>query len=215
MNPETPNPTTPPEATAPPPGDPQPAPAAEEKKQTRNGNGNIARLSVPLRDQVGVMVLDGVPYAEIIASLGEAGEGIRPVHITNWKSGTFGDWLQDYERRQAMVDKHQSAQALVTHTDGTALSEAGLRLAAAQMNEFLLAVKPAAFAEALVEKPELYLRLINTISRVNESTVLAARARAAQQALLKAKKQTSLGGKPDNIPESENMTEITHRLKLL
>lgn len=208
-----PNPT-PPEPSPAPPDTPQAAPDSEENKEPNRNRRTISNLPLALRDKVGCMMLDGVAYADIIASLGEAGKNIIPRHITNWKNGTFNRWRDDYERRQVVTERTQTAKDLVDRAEGTALPEAGLRVAALQMNEFLLAFQPATFADALTEKPELYLRLINTMSRVNESTVMATRMRA-QQAAPQAKKQTSLGGKPDNIAESENMTEITHRLNLL
>lgn len=193
---------------------PPAVPEAERKKHTHRGNGHISNLPVPLRDQVGLMVLDGIPYAEIIASLGKPGEHLVPNHITAWKNGTFKAWQQDFERRQAMADRHQLAQDLVGRTDGTAIPEAGLRVAAAQLNEFLLAFDPAAFAGALAEKPELYLRLINTISRVNDSTALGLRTRT-QQAILKEKNQTSLGGKSKNIVTDEALAQISHQINLM
>ena len=188
--------------------------APEEQKQRNTGRGHISHLPLVLRDKVGAMVLDGVPYAEIITSLGEAGQGLVPHHITTWKSGTFRYWQRDYERRQAMVEKHQLAQDLVDRTEGTAIPEAGLRVAAVQMNEFLLAFDPATFAEALAEKPELYLRLINTISRVNESTAVAVRTRD-QQATHKNDKDPSLAAKAKKIVSREALTQINHQIKLM
>ena len=187
--------------------------APEEQKQRNTGRGNISHLPLAIRDKVGAMVLDAVPYADIITSLGDAGKGLVPHHITTWKAGTFKLWLQDYERRLAVTEKNQAAQDLVDRAGGTALPEAGLKLAAVQMNEFLLAFDPATFADALAEKPELYLRLINTISRVTDSVALANRARNQQAAA--AASQAPPGAKPKNVVTSEALTEITHQIKLM
>ena len=44
----------------------------------RRGNGKIARLPKPIRDQVNQMILDGLTYPEIIQCLAENGKDLTP-----------------------------------------------------------------------------------------------------------------------------------------
>src|SRR5690349_13410434 len=67
------------------------------------GNGFVARLPKAIRDRLNQMMLDSVPYAEIIERLGEPASHLKPHHLTEWKKRGHQDWLlhQDWlaERR--------------------------------------------------------------------------------------------------------------------
>src|SRR6476620_9617531 len=49
------------------------------------GNGFVARRPKAVRDQRNNMILYGVSYPDIIARRGEAGQGLKPNHIYEWK----------------------------------------------------------------------------------------------------------------------------------
>src|SRR5439155_3322220 len=68
---------------------------AQTLKPSRRRNGKIARLPRKLRDQVNEMLSDGLPHAEIIASLGAAGERLNKDHLINWEKGGYLEWLRD------------------------------------------------------------------------------------------------------------------------
>jgi hypothetical protein len=72
----------------------QPRPATQELFIDHRGNGKIARLPKVLRDQVCAMILDGVPYLQIIERLGVAGNGITPQHICRWRERGYKAWLR-------------------------------------------------------------------------------------------------------------------------
>jgi hypothetical protein len=57
-------------------------------------NGKVARLSLALREQINLMLDDGVPYKTIIEKLGEAGKHLNKHSISNWRSGGYQDYLK-------------------------------------------------------------------------------------------------------------------------
>src|SRR5690349_1253158 len=65
-----------------------------EQFQNQRRNGKIARLPKETRDMINRMLDDGLPYHVIIDELGEAGEGLNPQNLTNWKQGGYQDYLQ-------------------------------------------------------------------------------------------------------------------------
>ncbi len=59
--------------------------AVKALEKERRRNGNVARLPKAVRDRINRMIEDGVPYAEIIESLGEEGKGLDKWNLTRWK----------------------------------------------------------------------------------------------------------------------------------
>ena len=57
-------------------------------------NGKVARLPLPLREQINHMLDDGVPYKAIIEKLGEAGKHLNEDSISNWRLGGYQDYLK-------------------------------------------------------------------------------------------------------------------------
>ncbi len=61
----------------------------------RRRAGKIAKLPEPVREQINTMLQDGVPYAMIIARLGEAGQGINIHNLSRWRRADYQDWLAE------------------------------------------------------------------------------------------------------------------------
>src|SRR5262245_51121193 len=61
------------------------------------GRGFVARLPKAVRDQLNNMILDGVPYPEIIQRLGEPTKHLKPDHVHQWKKHGYQDWLLERE----------------------------------------------------------------------------------------------------------------------
>jgi len=57
-------------------------------------NGKVARLPLALREQINLMLDDGVPYKTIIEKLGEAGKHLNKDSISNWRLGGYQDHLK-------------------------------------------------------------------------------------------------------------------------
>jgi hypothetical protein len=61
----------------------------------RRRAGKIARLPAPVREQINLMLQDGLPYADIIAKLGEAGKLINKDNLSRWRKADHQDWLAE------------------------------------------------------------------------------------------------------------------------
>src|SRR4051812_4222567 len=57
------------------------------------GRGKVARLPKAVRDQLNNMILDGLPYPEIIQRLGGDTKHLKPDHLHQWKKHGYKNWL--------------------------------------------------------------------------------------------------------------------------
>jgi hypothetical protein len=177
--------------------------------------GKVARLPAEVRDHLNQMLLDGVPYAKIIEELGDHGKDLSEDNIGSWKAGGYEDWLRQLERLDALESTRENALGLVKQKAGVTVQNAGRTVAAAQLYELLLSFDPTAFSTALAKKPELYLRLINSLSRLSEGESLCGQRQAQTVALLpKPTPQPGSPGAP-NIIDQETLKQIARLIKLL
>ena len=131
------------------------------------GNGKIARLSKALRDQINLMLLDGLPYPQIAKRLGDAGKDLKPGHLHEWKKRGYQDWLQQRQWLEHITTKSEFSIDLLATPDSATLHEAGLRLAAACMLDQL-----SRFAAASPDaQPEIFARLVNALSRLTREAL--------------------------------------------
>jgi hypothetical protein len=63
--------------------------------------GKISRLPQPLRDQLNLLLRDGLPYAAIIAALGPAGKHLNKNNLSRWRKADHQDWLAQQHYREA------------------------------------------------------------------------------------------------------------------
>src|SRR5215472_11414176 len=66
----------------------------------RRRAGKIAKLPQAVREQINTMLQDGVPYAKIIATLGDAGQGINIHNLSRWRRADYQDWLDEQTWRE-------------------------------------------------------------------------------------------------------------------
>jgi hypothetical protein len=188
--------------------------AANEAAEKERRTGKVARLSKEARDRVNVMILDGVPYREIIERLGPEGAGLNEQNLTNWKQGGYQDWLADQERNQALVLRRDSALSLLEKKAGATVQDAGRTIAAAQLYELLLCFDPGELAQAVRRKPELYFRLVAALARLSEGEAVCGTHRNKQSAL-DPKARTNTAGQPSNVITQEALRDILQQLKVI
>jgi hypothetical protein len=196
------------------PAEPNPAEADEDDQINRRRRGFVALLPKKLRDQVCYLILDGLPYKKIIESLGEAGSHISPGCITEWKQGGFNDWLDDLQRAEDVGRTRDAALALVEQKAGATVQDAGRTIISAQLYELLLSFDPRAFAAALQEKPELYCRLINALSRLSEGEAACSR-RRAQGTLIEDQLTAAQNGDGNVVIPADKLNQLIRLIKLL
>ena len=68
-----------------------PAHPIPDTQESERRNGKVARLPKPIRDKLSTMILDGVPYSQIIRSLGKDTAHLNEQNLSNWKSGGYLD----------------------------------------------------------------------------------------------------------------------------
>jgi hypothetical protein len=137
-------------------------------------NGKIARLPKATRDMINCMLDDGLPYKVIIDELGEAGEGLNHQNLTNWRQGGYQEWVKDQQRIDRTRAHTENAIDLLRETGGTTnaatVVEAGNMVGAAQLMEALMDHGDKAIKQMLVDKPETYIRILNVICRLSDSS---------------------------------------------
>jgi hypothetical protein len=178
------------------------------------GTGLVARLPKAIRDQLNYMILDGVAYAEIRAKIGQAMEGITDRHIANWKKYGYQDWVVELQRREGLQSMHEDAMDILHQKSGATIQDAGRTIAGAQLYDLLTSFDRDAFADALVKKPELYLRIIGTLARLSEGEAACSHLRALESAMA-AKPKAGQGDPEKKIISAETLKEILHQAKIL
>jgi hypothetical protein len=68
----------------------------------RRRRGKIAQLPESLREQIHILLDDGLPYADIIKRLGDAGKGLNEDNLSRWRLHDHQDWLEARLLKQAI-----------------------------------------------------------------------------------------------------------------
>src|SRR5882672_12145639 len=135
------------------------------------GNGKIARLPKIIRDQINNWILDGVTYPDIIQRLGEYGKDLKPDNLSQWKKRGYQDWLRQREWLEHLASKSEFSADILAAPDSSALHEAGLRVAAAQMLDQLMRFGTALNTGDPQGQPETLARLANALSRLSREAL--------------------------------------------
>ena len=83
---------------------------------SRRRRGKIAALPASTREQINSMLEDGVPYAHIIARLGEAGQNLSEDCLCRWRKTFFQDW-QESRLRALNSPKTEAEQDIADITN--------------------------------------------------------------------------------------------------
>jgi hypothetical protein len=186
----------------------------KEPKYKHRRTGKVACLPKVIRDQINQMILDGIPLRKIPANIGEHGKDLSEDSLSEWNKGGYKDWLQDQERAEDVGRTRDAALALVDQKAGATVQDAGRTIASAQLYELLLSFDPRAFAAALQEKPELYFRLINALSRLSEGEAVCSR-RRAQGSLIEGEFNAAQNGDGTVVIPADKLNQLIRLIKLL
>jgi hypothetical protein len=153
-------------------------------------NGNVARLPKAVRDRVNLMILDGVPYGEIIEQLGEDGVGLDISNLSRWKDGGHQDWLVEQTFLELTRARRETPGELVRDFDATEVNHAALQLGTLHIFDALRVLEPGSLNKRLGGDCAAFARLINALARASRETMqlqkyreTCARARAALEEL--------------------------------
>ncbi len=189
------------------------ADASTPNSQPTNG-GHVNRLPDRIREKINQMLLDHVPYKQIIHALGDDAKHLKEIHLTNWKKYGFTKWLAHYDRKEALQTTRDEATDLNQDKPAAEIQGASRALASGQLYELLQSIHPRDFDASLTDKPELYLRLVTAIARLSEAESLCAH-RRVQQALAELKLDQPGAFDRDKMYTGEQLKEILRHIKIL
>ena len=196
---------------------PSPAPPTDEEssqKPTGRRNGFVARKPQEVREKINLMLLDGITYPKIVENLGEDGKGLNEDSIGTWARGGYQDWLDNLDRAGALRFAREATMNLLKEKAGTPVQDAARTVAATQLYELLISFDAASFAAALANKPELYLGIVNALSRLCEGDAACNHRRTQQSAL--ESKLAALETPPDKkLLTAGELKKITHEIKIV
>jgi hypothetical protein len=158
--------------------------------------GNVARLPKAVRDQINVLIQDGVTYPGIIERLGEDGKGLSTSNVSRWKDGGYQDWLLEQNWLADTRARQESAADVIGDFDATQVNQAALQLGALHIFEALRKLGPGTLDQKLGGDSAAFARLINALARASKETLQlqkhresCANARAAIQNLRDPKRK--------------------------
>jgi hypothetical protein len=194
---------------------PAPQPQTLQFRASDRRNGKVARLPKSIRDQINIMIQDGVTYLQIIERIGPPAEALNERNLSEWKSGGYVDWLRELQLLQALQAKHELAQNLLQRTaDGNQAGQAVLQIIAANLCEFLADTDPATLRESLLSDADKFTRFVNSMVRLAEGGIKCDLHKFHHQdRAAEAARQATTTEKPGISDESLRIAE--EKLKLL
>ena len=136
--------------------------------------GKVARLPTEIRDQVNLRLRDNVAYPQIVEFLTENGfPGFNEMNISNWRHGGYREW----ETKQLWIEKIKNAHKILSGNKGPKSEEENLTVAASLLFSLLTEANVAHLGDSLESNPDTYIKLVNTLVRINTASLNAEKLR--------------------------------------
>jgi hypothetical protein len=135
------------------------------------GNGFVARLPRAIRDHLNEMMLDGVPYAEIIERLGEPASHLKPDHLYQWKKRGHQDWLLHQDWLAERRIRQESAGDILDDCDANKVNQGALQLGTLYIYDALRDLRAGGLESKLGGDSAAFARLLNALSRASRETL--------------------------------------------
>jgi hypothetical protein len=144
----------------------------EESLHRNRRKGKVARLPKAVHDKINTMILDGVPYLEIIEGLSPDTEGLTESNLCNWKNGGYLDWLQQLSVAEKIQDKYELAQEIATRCgDDNAAAEVLLHNIASNLCQLMAETDPSAIRESLLSDADKFSGFVNVMVRLADGSI--------------------------------------------
>jgi hypothetical protein len=117
------------------------------------------------------MIDDGVPYGEIIETLGEEAKGVSVSGLSRWKDGGHQDWLAEQAFLEQTRLRQEITQEMVQDFDGTQVNHAALQLGTLHIFEALRDLGPGSLDKKLGGDCGAFARLVNALARASRETM--------------------------------------------
>src|SRR5437899_2967688 len=98
-------------------------------------NGNVAHLPKGVRDQINLMIQDGLTYPAILKQLGQHAKKLNTVNLCRWRKGGYQDWLAEQAFVQRIRARQETPNVLVREFDPTGVNQAALQLGSLHIYE--------------------------------------------------------------------------------
>jgi len=148
------------------------APAPAHRRTSK-----IGRLPKRTRDKINLMLLDGVPYSEILKVLGEQAKGITENNLTRWASAGYQDWLGELRRLDETRVKQEVAMDLACPDGGSKIHEGTLQLAATSLSEMVRKLDYTDFQGLLRDDPAKLIPFLNALAAISNAEIKCERHR--------------------------------------
>jgi hypothetical protein len=164
----------------------------------RRRRGKIAALPEPVREQINVMLEDGVSYTEIIRRLGEDGKGLTEHCLSRWFKSCFKDWREARLQAEVFGDpKRQPSQAI------------------ADLQTILFEFDPVVLAPLMKRDPSKFIPLATALARIAVALSQPGSPEASEDG---AKQETTSACLPKNwqgcVPPRPNISpDFTHAVE--
>ena len=142
-------------------------PVAAPSKTHRRPRGKVARLPAKVRDRLNGFLDEGLTYANVITQLGPEASHLNEMDISRWYTTGHQDWLKNQAWLEETRSRLDMAIDVISENTGTNVHLANLHVAATQLIENLL----RAGERLLIDSPEDYVAVINSISRLGREAL--------------------------------------------
>src|SRR2546425_742677 len=166
-----------------------------------------------VRDKLNVMLLDGVPYAEIIKALGSPAEHITEHNITTWVAAGHKEWLEEQFRLEETRVKQEVAMDLACPEGGSKIHEATLQLAATRLSEMVRKLDYTDFRELLRDDPAKLTPFLAALATISNAELRCERHRLELDERRAKLEKNYHSAKPAGL-STEARQEMEQQLKL-
>jgi hypothetical protein len=134
--------------------------------------GQIARMPKAIRKRLNEMIEDGVPYLDIIQSLGPDGKDLTEDKLSKWRNSGYREWLEECRLTDAIRARYEFAETLVTEAgDPEHASRAVLHTMAVHLCHMLTEMDPNAIRGSLLSDSDKFSRFVNAMVRLAEGSI--------------------------------------------
>ncbi len=162
-------------------GEPPLPPSSSPVERTRRRTGKIARLPDQHRQTINQMLRDGVPYADIINKLAEAGHQLNEDNLSRWHAGGYQEWLEEQTCLEDIRHKLDFTSKVVYSREAGMVTEASIRLALFRLYRLLIAFDPIDLTDELRTSPGLYTKILDSVCKLTSGALKHERYRVENQ----------------------------------
>jgi hypothetical protein len=137
-------------------------------------NGKVARLPASLREQINLMLDEGLPYKLIIQKLGPAGQHLNEDNLSNWRLGGYQDSLRALaikERARAQTEAAADLLRQDGRLDPAQLKRVCTEIALLQYLDTIMDHGEQLATDALKKNPAKLITLINACSNMSNANI--------------------------------------------